>query len=274
MFQNYLKIALRTLKTDKTYAFINVTGLAIGIACSILMLMWVQDEVSYDRFHQNYGELHRILLDPQGASATHEAVSPPILARKMREDFPEVVNATRMTIHGQMLFAYEDKTLYAENGLLTDPSFFEMFDFPFIHGDPETALKELRSLVLTEELAEKYFGKSDPLGKTITINNRTDYKVTGVIADIPTNSHMQFDFVRPFELFREAGRDLESWSDVSFYTYVQLQKGASIQAVNDKLKVMIEKEDPAHNLYYLQPLSRIHLHSNFNFDFAGHGNIL
>ena len=274
MFQNYLKIALRTLKTHKTYSFINVTGLAIGIACSILMLMWVQDELSYDRFHQNSGELHRILLDSQGASATHEAVSPPILARKMREEFPEVVNATRMTIHGQMLFAYEDKTLYAENGLLTDPSFFEMFDFPFIQGDPETALMELRSLVLTEELAEKYFGKSDPLGKTITINNRTDYKVTGVIADIPTNSHMQFDFVRPFELFREAGRDLESWSDVSFYTYVQLQKGASIQAVNDKLKVMIEKEDPAHNLYYLQPLSRIHLHSNFNFDFAGHGNIL
>ena len=274
MIQNYFKIALRTLRKYKAYSFINIAGLAIGITCSVLMFMWVQEELSFDRFHANAGELHRILLDPQGAAATHEAVSPPILARKMKEEIPEVVNATRLTIHGRMLFTYEDKNQFEQGGLLTDPSFFEMFDFPFILGNPGTALKELRSLVLTESVAEKYFGNKNPLGEIITLNNQKDYTVTGIIADVPANSHMQFDFVRPFELFRESGRDLDNWGDVSFYTYAQLQKGASYVDVNSKLKEMVEREDPAHNLYYLQPLTRIHLHSNFNFDFASHGNIL
>jgi putative ABC transport system permease protein len=123
-------------------------------------------------------------------------------------------------------------------------------------------------------VAKKFFGDEDPIGKTITVNNQKDYTVTGVIADVPANSHMRFDFVRPFELFRESGRNLDSWGDVSFYTYVQLQRGSSVQAVNSKLKEMVERDDPAHNLYYLQPLTRIHLHSNFNFDFASHGNII
>ncbi len=274
MIRNYLKIALRNLKKHKAYSFINIAGLAIGITCCVLMLMWVQDEQSYDRFHKNANELHRILLDPLEAATTHEAVSPPILARKMKEEIPEVVNATRITIHGQMLFTYENKSYFDQNGLLADPSFFEMFDFPFILGNPAHALTELRSLVLTEKVAKKLFGDTDPIGKTITVNNTKDYTVTGVISDVPANSHMQFDFVRPFELYRESGRDLDSWGDVSFYTYVQLQKGSSIQVVNGKLKEIVERNDPSHNLYYLQSLTRIHLHSNFNFDFTSHGNII
>jgi len=274
MLKNYLKIALRHIKRHKAYSFINITGLAVGITCSVLMLMWVQDELSFDRFHQNAAELHRILLDPQEAATTHEAVSPPILARKMKEEFPEVVNATRITPHGQMLFTFEDKSFNDQRGLLADPSFFEMFDFPFIQGDPSSALTELNSIVLTQKVANKFFGDDDPLGKTITVNNNKDFTVTGVIDDVPANSHLQFDFVRPFKLFGESGRDLDSWGDVSFYTYVQLQGGASVQAVNNKLKEMVERDDPGHNMYYLQPLIRIHLHSNFNFDFASHGNVI
>jgi putative ABC transport system permease protein len=155
MFWNYLKITVRNIKKHKTYSVINIAGLAIGITCSVLMFMWVQDELSYDRFHRNTKELHRILLDPQGAAATHEAVSPPILARKMKAEIPEVINATRLTIHGRMLFSYKDKNLFEQSGLLTDPAFFEMFDFPFLLGDPATALKELRSLVLTESVADR-----------------------------------------------------------------------------------------------------------------------
>lgn len=274
MFRNYFKIALRILIKHKAYSFINIVGLAIGITCSLLMLMWVQDELSYDKFHKNAKELHRILLDPQGAATTHEAVSPPILAKRMKEEFPEVVNTTRLTHQGRMLFTYNDKTQYEEEGFLADPSFFEMFNFPFITGDTGTALKELHSLVLTEDTANKYFGDEDPIGKTITVNNRTDYTVTGVIANVPANSHLQFDFVRPFELLKERGRNLDSWGDVSFYTYVQLQKDSSPQRVNSKLEEMIAREDPAHNMYYLQPLTQIHLRSNFNFDFAVHGNII
>lgn len=274
MFRHYLRIALRILIKYKAYTFINIVGLAIGITCSMLILMWVQDELSYDRFHTNAKELHRILLDPLGAATIHEAVSPPILARKMKDEIPEVVNAARITPHGRMLFTYNEKTQYEEKGLLADPSFFEMFDFPFIAGDPDAPLTELRSLVLTENAAKKYFRDENPIGKTITINNRTDYTVTGIIANVPANSHLQFDFVRPFELFREMGRDLDNWGDVSFYTYVQLQKNSSLQSVNNKLEEMIKREDPGHNMYYLQSLTQIHLHSNFNFDFAVHGDII
>ena len=274
MFKNYMKIAFRNVKRHKVYSFINIFGLTIGITCSVLMLIWIQDELNYDRFHNNAKELHRILLDPLKAATTHEAVSPPILARKMKEEIPEVANTTRILPHGRMLFTHEDKTFYEERGLLAEPAFFEMFSFPFILGEPKTALKDLHSLVLTEKVAKKVFGNTNPIEKTITINNRTDYKVTGVIADVPANSHLQFKFVRPFELLGKTGRNLDSWSDVSFYTYVQLQKNSSVEDVNHKLKLMIEREDPDHNLYYLQPLTHIHLHSKFNFDFAAHGNII
>ncbi len=274
MINSYLKIALRTLKKHKGYSFINITGLAIGITCCVLMLMWVQDELSFDRFHTNAKEIHRILLDPLEAATTHEAVSPPILAGKMKEEFPEVFNAVRLTPHGRMLFTSQDKTFYENRGLLADPSFFEMFDFPFVKGSSTTAFKEVRSLVITEELAAKYFGSENPIGQTVTLNSKTDYTVTGVIQKVPSNSHLQFDYVRPFELLGAGGRDLNNWGDVSYYTYVQLQRGSSIDNVNDKLKTMLEREDPAHNLYYLQPLTRIHLHSKFNFDIGAHGNIM
>ena len=274
MFKNYLKVAFRNMKKHKVYSFINIVGLTIGITCSVLMFLWVQNELNYDRFHNNAKELHRILLDPLKAATTHEAVSPPILARKMKDEIPEVANATRILPAGRQLFAHENMTHYEERGLLADPSFFEMFSFPFIQGDPTTALKNLHSLVLTEEVAKKFFRNTNPIGKTITLNNRTDYKVTGVIADVPANSHLQFKFVRSFELLGKAGRNLETWSNVSFYTYVQLRKNSSVEDVNSKLKLIIEREDPGHNLYYLQPLTRIHLHSKFNFDLAAHGNII
>lgn len=274
MFRNYLKIALRTFRKHKSYSFINIAGLAIGLTCSILMLLWVQDELSFDRFHSNAKEINRILLDPLEAATTHEAVSPPVLAGKIKEEIPEVINAIRMTPHGRMLFTYQDKTFYENQGLLADISFFDIFNFPFIQGNRATAFEDLRSIVISENLAVKYFGSENPIGKIISLNNSTDYTVTGVIQNIPANSHLQFNYVRSFELFSSSGRDLNSWGDVSFYTYVQLQKGSSIENVNLKLKAMIEKEDPNHNLYYLQPLTRIHLHSKFNFDIGTHGNIM
>ncbi|MFC2167545.1 ABC transporter permease [Acidobacteriota bacterium] len=274
MFRNYLKIAFRTFRKHKSYSFINIVGLAIGITCSVLMLLWVQDELSFDRFHTNAKEISRILLDPQEAATTHEAVSPPILAGKMKAEIPEVTNSVRLTPHGRMLFTYQDKTFYENQGMLADLAFFEMFDFPFIQGTADTAFKDLRSLVITENLALKYFGSENPIGKTITLNNITDYTVSGVIKDVPANSHLQFNYVRSFELFSSSGRDMNNWGDVSYYTYVLLQKGSSIENVNIKLKAMIEKEDPAHNLYYLQPLTQIHLHSKFNFDIGGHGNVM
>jgi len=274
VLKNYLKIALRNIKRHKGYSFINIAGLAIGISCCLLMLMWVQDELSYDRFHENSNELNRVLLDPLGASPTHEAVSPPVLAAKMKDEFPEVINTARLASSGTLLFSHGEKAFYEDQGLYADQSFFEMFTFPFIKGDPATVFSELRSIVITEEMAKKHFGSEDPIGKTITVNKRTDYTVTGVLDNIPHNSHLQFSYVRPFILLKEYGMDLDSWGNVSFYTYVQLRENSSLQEVNGKLEKLIEKTDPGHNMYYLQPLTRIHLHSKFNFDIAECGNIM
>ena len=149
-----------------------------------------------------------------------------------------------------------------------------MFTFPFTKGDPATAFSGLRSIVITEEMARKHFGSENPIGKTITVNKRTDYTVTGVLDNIPHNSHLQFSYVRPFLLLKEFGVNLDSWGNVSFYTYVQLRENSSLKDANGKLKRLIEREDPAHNMYYLQPLTRIHLHSKFNFDIAKCGNIM
>jgi putative ABC transport system permease protein len=274
MLKNYLKIALRNIKRHKGYSFINIAGLAIGISCCVLMLMWVQDELSYDRFHENSRELSRVLLDPMGASPTHEAVSPPVLAAKMKDEFPEVLNTARLASSGTLLFSHGEKAFYEGRGLFADQSFFEMFSFPFTRGDPAAAFPGLQSIVITEEMAKKYFGSENPIGKTITVNKKTDFTVTGVLDNIPHNSHLQFSYVRPFILLKEYGVDLDSWGNVSFYTYVQLGKNSSIQEVNGKLRRLIEREDPGHNMYYLQPLTRIHLHSRFNFDIAVCGNIM
>jgi putative ABC transport system permease protein len=274
MIKNYLKITLRNIRNHKGYSFINIAGLAIGITACVLLLLWVQDEWSYDRFHTNANELYRILLDPLEASTTHEAVSPPVLAERMKDNFPEVVNTARVSTSGTLFFKHGEKAFYEGRGIFADSTFFEMFSFPFIQGDPATAFTELRSIVITEYMAFKYFGSEDPLGKTLTVNNRADYKVTGVIKNVPHNSHLNFNYVRNFKLLKEFGLDLNSWGNVSYYTYVQLQRNSSSREVDEKLKNMIEKEDPAHNLYYLQPLTQIHLRSNFNFDPAVTGNIM
>jgi putative ABC transport system permease protein len=120
MLKNYLKIALRNIKRHNGYSFINIAGLAIGISCCVLMLMWVQDELSYDRFHENSGELSRVLLDPMGASPTHEAVSPPVLAAKMKDEFPEVRNTARLASSGTLLFSHGDKAFFEDRGLFAD----------------------------------------------------------------------------------------------------------------------------------------------------------
>lgn len=274
MFKNYLKIALRNILKKKGLSFLNIAGLAAGIVCCILLLLWVWDELSYDKFHEHADELYRVVSCKQKEVEHYGAVTPPILAGRLKNEFPEVINSSRLSTSGKLLFSYKDKSFYESRGILADQSFFEIFSFPFIKGNPTMAFTELRSIVISEDLALKYFGSEDPIGKIITLNKRADYKVTGVIKNVPYNSHLQFDYVRSFRLFSEFGRNLNSWTDNSFYTYVQLQKKTSPSEVNKKLKEIMYKEDPQHYLYWLQPLTRIHLSSKYAFDLEGHGNII
>jgi len=269
MFKNYLKISLRNIRRHKGHSVINIFGLAIGMSCTILILLWIQDELSYDRFHKNTKEIYRLI--PQ-ESGIRYAISHAPIGHTLKEDYSEIINATRVSIGTDRdLLKYRDKR-FEQNGKLVDPDFFKIFSFPFVKGNPDTALNNPTAIVLSENLAKKLFDNQDPIGEIIHVDNHIDCEVTGVTENIPHNSHLQFDFLRPFV----EGKWSHNWSDWSYYTYVLLQKNSSIYEVNQKINDCFKKhKSPAKNIakYTLQPLSRIHLYSNFKFDIEGNSDI-
>ncbi len=273
MLKNYLKIALRNIKRHKGYSLINIVGLAIGMACCILILLWVQDELSFDRFHENADDIYRVLQDINFTDhSTTWTITQGPLGPSLKEDFPEIIDATRITDRGFRL-TYDDKS-YDERVGMADGSILKMFTFPLVKGDPVTALSDPLSIVLTEVMAAKYFGDEDPIGKTIKADNKWDFQVTGVMKNVPRNSHLQFDFLIPFIFGRELNYTVDHWGNSSFRTYVQLPKGVPAQDVIQKIsgylfeKPTIEKDARLN----LQPLTRIHLYSNYEYDSA-HGDI-
>ena len=281
MLINYTKVAFRNMIRNKTYSFINISGLAIGMAACILILLWIQDELSYDKFHENADDIYRVVENQfySGGEPFPVAVTPGPLAQALKDGFPEVVNSVRLLAGAGGTLRYGEKIFTEKkNGILTDQAFFEVFSFPFIKGNPETALSELNSIVLTEKMAEKYFASEESLGKTLTFENK-DLKVTGVIRNIPHNSHLQFDFVAPINVIRAFSEIdfLEQWGSNSLYTYVQLQKGTLYQDFTKKIAGIIKKHAKgAVSEIYMQPLTKIHLYSagKYTADIDGHGDIL
>jgi len=280
MFQNYLKVTWRNIKRYKGYSSINIIGLAVGLACCILILLWVQDELSYDRFHANADDLYRAVTEYHKTSpATHYWPVCAPLAPALKEDYPEIIKATRFTrLRRGQLVKYGDKSLLETQVCLTDPDFFEMFTFPLVQGDPATVLSDPNSIVLTEDMATKYFGTENPLGKTLTINNEYDFTVTGIMKNVPHNSHLQFDFLLPFmriEYFEPGWAVLDNWTLSGYATYVLLQKGSSLQELNRKIKDYIQQHvAKSQDLLYLQRLKDIHLYSShIQFGIEGQGNI-
>jgi putative ABC transport system permease protein len=181
MFKNYLKIAFRNLRRQKVYSFINITGLAIGMACSILILLWVRNELSYDRYHENADRIYRLCVDGQIGNV--ELLSPvctPPTAPTLRREFPEVLNAARIYTTSDKQIALENKQFLAETVFFADNTILDIFTFPIIKGNPQTPLTVAYSVVLTKETAKKYFGEEDPIGKVIKYDNNLDFTVTGV----------------------------------------------------------------------------------------------
>ena len=270
MFKNYLKTALRNMQRHKGYTFINIAGLAIGLACTILILIWVQDELSYDRFHRNAASLYRVSQEyhfPDGLVSHSHATCPP-LSEVLKTEYPEIINSTRFRFLQWQLKSGED--VFVIKGALVDPSFFEMFTFPFVKGNPDTALSDPHSIVLMEETAENFFGQENPIGKTIRVSSRFDASVSGVIKNIPVNSHLRYGFVIPFEILRsEFGYTFQDWNSNNHYTYVQLQKGVPHSEVDQKISGVVRKHFPNSNAkLYLTPLTRIYLYK-----LGGGGNI-
>jgi len=221
MIKNFLKITLRIVTRHKGYSFINIAGLAFGITSCILMLLWVQDEMKWDRFHKNTNNIYRVCTESvQVDKVSHSAHSPNPLKELLRNNYPGIINATRYWGGwGGWDLHYGDKFFNNEKLGSADPSLFEIFDFPFIIGDPKTALKNRSSIVLTDSLAKKCFGDRNPVGEVIHMVE-IDMKVTGVVKDIPSQSHIQFDYMFSIENMRDwASEDFDSWKRSRFQTY-------------------------------------------------------
>jgi len=261
---SYIKIALRKIKRHKGFSLINIAGLAIGMAACILILIWVQDELSYDRFHKNADQIFRInTKDTSGGTTFLLAGSPAPLGSALLEEVPEVENFVRVQAGwGRWNLHLGDKRFQEEYLAAVGPAFFEIFQFPFIKGDPKTALGDRYSIVLTEDLAKKIFGDEDAFGKIIQLNN-TDMTVTGVIENIPRNSHLHFTFAFPaVNMTRWRESKLDEWNYDQFATYVVLREDANISDVNTKMMKIVKQHLPNfQGSVYLQPLKDLHLHS-------------
>jgi putative ABC transport system permease protein len=273
MLKNYLKIALRNLKKSPAYSVINVAGLAIGIACCILMVLYVQDELTFDAFHQQANHIYRIIETQQSPDKgerhfpfTMGPVGPALVA-----DFPEVINAVRLRDRfgtGRFAVKHGENHFYEGDYIIAEPSFFEIFDFKLLQGNSETALKEPRSVVLTEKAAEKYFGDENPMGQILFVERYGDFKVTGLLQDPPNNSHLDFSMVLSFATLEaiEGWKEfIASWDSDSFITYVLTDREIEVEAFNARLAAFIQKhrgENPKEpRQLSLQPLRDIHFGS-------------
>ncbi|MEX2233806.1 MAG: ABC transporter permease [Cyclobacteriaceae bacterium] len=275
MYWNYIKISFRKFTRQKFYSLLNIFGLATGMATVILILLYVLDETSYDRFHSQEKDLYRVVENQfySGQPVFPVAVTPGPLSDALKTEFPEVQQATR--VHFGWNAFQHGEARFDDRGIYVDQDFLRMFDFPFLKGDTATALKGINSVILTEELAEKLFGSDEAVGKTLKVNRERELLVTGVIKNIPQNTHLQFNFMMPMAqrlLEVEAFRD--NWGSNGLYTYVKLVAGASPEALNTKiqhfLKTKIEKSITE---LYLQPVSDVHLGEvSFVADLGGKGN--
>jgi ABC-type antimicrobial peptide transport system permease subunit len=256
---------------------INVAGLAIGMTCCFLILLWVLDELSFDRFHENSSELYRAVvkvINDNGITTTVYGPTP--LGPGLQGEFPEVVDFTRYLPAPQLSLRHGD-SVFNEKIMWVDPGFFRIFSFPAIAGDLEKALDTPLSLVITRRIAKKYFGTDKEIvGKILKMNNQYDYEVKAVIEDVPSNSHLDFDILAPFTNLKYAGWQMENWVIPNTNTYVQLQENVPYKDFNEKIVKFIEGHMTSFTFsedLFLQPLTEIHLHSDFAGDRSRLGNI-
>ena len=268
MIRNFFKIALRNIWKHKGYSFINIAGLAVGMASCLLIGLWVLDELSYDRFHANAKDLYRVDENQHYSGRLfHVTVTPHPLGPALKAEIPEIKDSTRLVYPGTVLLRRGEK-VHFERGLASvDPSFLNMFSFPIVRGDFKSALATPDSIVITQKIARKYFGDEDPLGKILNIDNQSDFKVTAVTKDVPANSSIQFDMLIPYEFLKKIGYTNEDWGSNSIRTFVQLQPKASLAEANKKVFGLIRSHasDSGTDLE-LTLFTRLHLHDYWGYE--------
>jgi len=281
VFKNIIKTALRNMKRHMGYTFINVAGLALGLACSLFIFLWVTHELSFDRFHGKIDGLYRIEQDQvYNGRIFHVNVTPYPMGAGVKEAIPEVSDACRYVFMPPLLFRNGEQAFFQEGIRAVDPAIFRMFDFNLERGNRESALSDPHSLVLTREVAEKYFGSMDPVGQSLVLNNTYSFTVTGIIEEAPDNSSLNFQCLLPFEFLRETGQYSEHWGSNSIQTFVELHAEADVAAVNAKITTLRQErvadrfQDAEARTNYLQrpptqfmvaPFADMHLHQYFGY---------
>ncbi|HET7117178.1 MAG TPA: ABC transporter permease [Hanamia sp.] len=246
MIKNFFKSTFRSLWKNKGYSFLNIFGLAIGIACAGLIFLWVEDELSFDQFNTKKGQLYFIRENQKYDTYTATFGSTPApMAPVMQAEIPGVANTCRINGLDTKLITIGNNSMYA-SGSYVDASLFSMFTFPFVQGNAKTAFKELHSMVITQSTAKKFFGnEKDVIGKTVRVDNKQDYVITGVLKDIPKNSTVQFEWAAPFQIWWDENKSwAQSWGNNDLSTYVELKPNVSAASVNKTLYNFIQKRDP------------------------------
>ncbi|HVU58899.1 MAG TPA: ABC transporter permease [Puia sp.] len=290
MLRNYLLTAWRALNKNKGFSFINIFGLAIGMAVCLLILQYVNFELGFDQFNKNIGEIYRVANDryQNGKLIQHGTITYSGIGKALQDDYPEVLDHIRVVNEGRMIISYQDKRVGERRGMAIDDHFFSMFSYPLLAGDPATALKEPRSVVISQSSALSVFGdvKGDYtrlIGKQFILDrDSTPYKVSGVMPDMPENSHLQFDLLISYstllsgkDAYKEADYD---FTDSDFWHYIQLRPGADVHALEAKLDAFSERHFHGTKVsgtvekFHLQPLAKAHLYSDYEYEIGKTGS--
>jgi putative ABC transport system permease protein len=264
MFKNHLRTSWRNLTQHKTFSLINIMGLAIGMASAVLILLWIQNEMSVDQFHTKkdriYEVYNRAVFDGRLECWTR---TPQVMGPVLKKDFPQVEEAVRVNWVGAFVLSAGEKHLETQ-GYLTDPGFLKIFDFPLKAGDPNTALDRAHSIILTENMAQKLFGEEDALGKTVRLDSIANFTVTGVMKKLPNNSKFHFEYLVPWTYMKEAGWFNDKWTDGGASTYVMLRPGVNETTADNLIRTVIQTHmKDAKNEIFLHPMSKWRLYSQF-----------
>ena len=279
MFKNYLKIALRNISKNKAYSTINISGLAIGMACFIVISLYIQYELSYDKFNKNGNQIYRIILNPgntayQGKDGFN--VTPAPLVPVLKTECPEIVHASHVYKgFPDPLVQYGENSFVEKKFFYADPDFLSMFTFQLISGNPKTVLSEPYSVLITQKISDKYFGNKNPIGESLTINEKDQYLVTGVIKDVPQNAHFTFDFLCSFSTLYSQIKNMDRWDNNNYQAYVQLLPGTSLADLETKFDIISKKYNSGNSnyIYRLEHLYRIHLYGDRNFEIENNGDV-
>ena len=263
MLKNYLKIALRNFYKHKSYSFINISGLAIGMACCMLILLWVQDELNYEKFNEKIDDIFCVANYSTTSPNVNGATVPAPLVPYLKDKYAEIKHAARFRGSGRRLFSYDGSNIFEDSGGFADPELFDIFSFRAILNDPKAALTDINTIILTERMAERYFGSEDPLGKTIKLENQYVFSVGAIIEDIPKSSSIQFDYLIQFDNFGKFDNvEMDNWGRYENYIgYVILYDNVDHEVFSEKIAGVIADNNPTSNFRLkLYPYKHLRLH--------------